>query len=418
MKISNLLNEARRNSAHPAQQKGDIFAKYREMDPEEVEYFYISFTDVHKIGINPQSQYSTPIGVYTYPMAYVLKQKSLAHLPFAGERKNIWVVESNTKVLNLKDYDDLENDSRKAKSYLMDEIGLEEADAVALINSAIKQANSSRNIDASRMWNIARRIAKRIDDIKRRTDGSGRFAVGGTTYRNREASDTVYFNTILRKVFGYRIIRDDGLGIIHINEPVQCVFLDSKAFDIVEHLRGGKRTSEDEAAQITRIAKSPKLVQLKTYNLKYLDFKDFKGSGGEYIPIIRVTSTNDLSVDDERTVRELYKSYYPIIKQVGKSNAKKFINLMQPLKDEIEHNLRNYLFIDADGEVNNLLTDDGIAKYKRSMHLRIPYYDFAVDLFGKDALDKIIDESTQKGIESYRMRQKKYQDASGGITAA
>ena len=49
---------------------------------EDIEKYYISFVAIDKIGINPQTTYNTPMGVYTYPLEYVLVEESV---PFRGD---------------------------------------------------------------------------------------------------------------------------------------------------------------------------------------------------------------------------------------------------------------------------------------------------------------------------------------------
>lgn len=54
--------------------------------------YYCHFTDVPKIGINPSSEWMdhTPPGIYSYTVKYAL-EKQIVQLPFANEKKFIWV---------------------------------------------------------------------------------------------------------------------------------------------------------------------------------------------------------------------------------------------------------------------------------------------------------------------------------------
>ena len=68
---------------------------------------FVSFTALEKLGINPQSTYDTPIGIYAYPAEYVVKMAGETSqmsdtLPFAGEQPfvNIFSVKGN--IINLK----------------------------------------------------------------------------------------------------------------------------------------------------------------------------------------------------------------------------------------------------------------------------------------------------------------------------
>ena len=136
MKILNILqlSEARRNPDHPAQEKLskiDIFKQFKSLPDEERNQLYVSFTEIDKLGINPLSTYDTPIGVYTYPLNYVLSHINTIELPFAGDHDNVWVIKPNQAVLSLVNYNNLDDDKRKALDYLLS-VGWDNADAVAL----------------------------------------------------------------------------------------------------------------------------------------------------------------------------------------------------------------------------------------------------------------------------------------------
>lgn len=74
----------------------DYLKKYKE-DPN----VYISMTQVDKIGINPQSKFNTPLGIYCYPLKEIWhlieKGKHTGDLPFAGDRPFVWILRSKNK---------------------------------------------------------------------------------------------------------------------------------------------------------------------------------------------------------------------------------------------------------------------------------------------------------------------------------
>jgi len=51
---------------------------------------FIHFSDLPKLGINPQSDYNTPLGIYAYPLKEIYKEVTNDTVPFASERK--WVI--------------------------------------------------------------------------------------------------------------------------------------------------------------------------------------------------------------------------------------------------------------------------------------------------------------------------------------
>lgn len=89
---------------------------------------YISFTQIDKIGINPQSDYNTPIGIYTYPLREIWKEfdhfgthGGTIKVPFAGNSPYVWLLKKTTSKFiddmysdyGSKDYDNDMNKLRK-----------------------------------------------------------------------------------------------------------------------------------------------------------------------------------------------------------------------------------------------------------------------------------------------------------------
>lgn len=51
---------------------------------------FVHFSDINKLGVNPSSDFNTPIGIYAYPVSYVLSPSNNSDpfdVPFAGSRK-------------------------------------------------------------------------------------------------------------------------------------------------------------------------------------------------------------------------------------------------------------------------------------------------------------------------------------------
>jgi hypothetical protein len=243
MKILDLF-EARKNWEHPAQEKvygADKLRKYA--DDSNI---YISYTMVDKLGINPNNQYYTPTGIYTYPLKQVFHQMDahddVQNVPFAGSNKFIWVCKATKPVMELSTYDNLHDDIAKITAYLnktnhwQDSLGLTFSSAAELVNFAISQANKSSNMDASRMWNITR-IA------------SGR--------------NTSKWNYILRVVLGYAAVSDKtGLGIIHPSEPIQTLFFSVDALKTIDKIINKNPNTDDASNALGRQynLKNPNMV--------------------------------------------------------------------------------------------------------------------------------------------------------------
>lgn len=227
MNITELL-EARSNKEHPAQQKlygKNILNKY--YDSPQADDYYVSFTKIDKVGINPLTTYNTPVGVYTYPLTYIMGFRSFEDLPFAGDSKFIQVITPTKHVLELKNYNNLKSDIAKAKHFLSTQ-GIEERDIDYILFQATSEAKPSVNSQASQFWNVARYLA---NEVSRSSSGT-RIGKNG-----KELSKLAMpFNAVLRDIFNVHVVRDDGLGIIHENEPTQCLFLSKNSFTHVDSI--------------------------------------------------------------------------------------------------------------------------------------------------------------------------------------
>lgn len=71
MKILSLL-EARSNSEQ--NKKINVNDAISEYYNQYSEMAFLSFTKLEKLGVNPNSQFATPNGIYAYPLGYVVKK--------------------------------------------------------------------------------------------------------------------------------------------------------------------------------------------------------------------------------------------------------------------------------------------------------------------------------------------------------
>lgn len=103
--INEELLEARRNpELNQKASSIDILSKY--VNQKDI---FISFTDIDKLGINPQTPHSeaSPNGIYGYPLSDVLpnmiKAGTVKAVPYAGERPYIWIFKpkSGVKITNF-----------------------------------------------------------------------------------------------------------------------------------------------------------------------------------------------------------------------------------------------------------------------------------------------------------------------------
>lgn len=200
---------------------------------------FVTFSDIEKVGINPQSPWDTPIGIYAYPLREMWRNILDDKIPFAGDRKFAHVLRATGPgIVDVDDYtrDDLRRDYPKLVE-IYNEIHAQhgwtnqlETDMAQWLRDA-----EPKRVEAAKLWNVTRHLA-------------GTMSMGRTGHLKGSGaakSSTVEWNVILRRL-GYRGFTDrEGTGLIHRNEPVQAVFLEKGAVQQVATLRNVRRTPHE-----------------------------------------------------------------------------------------------------------------------------------------------------------------------------
>ena len=242
---------------------------------------YITFTDLPKVGINPQYNFDTPAGIYAYPLQATWDEFVNDDLPFASDRKYVQVLQSQGNIKDVSDYKDGDFEKDKAKlielygdkfkndaSFLRevkDAVGLpdeKEYDKLAQklfnkktfnrcnqdeilaiddkIQDVFKETALERMIyywskkaftasPVSHFWNVTRNIAIYLSKERM----SGKIAVA--------LPQASTWNKIMRNL-GYAGISDTkGRGVLHSNEPKQAVFFSTQALKHVETLINNRK---------------------------------------------------------------------------------------------------------------------------------------------------------------------------------
>lgn len=154
--------------------------------------FFFTMTEINKIGINPKSTYSTPLGIYCYPLTRDYYNKLVNNdLPFVKEKPYIGVFTLNVSTFNMKNYSEanLEADKNTIKTMY----GIAERDCLNAFE------DSKFDTPISKLWNLTRLTAR---------------------------ENPLKWSSILRSL-GYTNFYDPGTGLIHNNEPTQAVILDT-----------------------------------------------------------------------------------------------------------------------------------------------------------------------------------------------
>jgi hypothetical protein len=172
--------------------------KYIGSDGEPTHFF--TMTEINKVGINPQSRYNTPLGIYAYPLTSEYYNHLIkASLPFAGNKPYINLFTIKDNLFNVNDYDrnTLSDDIEKLRNVVSLDMDTAE--------KAFKEAKLHANNSVAKFWNLTRIISK----------------------------DSMGWNALLRKL-GYTNFYDPGSSLIHPSEPTQILILDPRIISIVE----------------------------------------------------------------------------------------------------------------------------------------------------------------------------------------
>lgn len=188
-------------------------------DSPDKEYYYIRFTTIPKLGINPNYQYSTPAGIYAYPFdpTYKIYSKNLKYYPFASDYPYVHLIKVKNKVKKLVIQDINENDVKFLENFVLSKNLITEK----LIEEARETA--LKNKPDYILWNITRYASKEIENDEE--DGK---------------VNPFKWNKIFR-MLGYDVIDDFGEGVIHPNERYQSLILHVKAIENYETYENPKK---------------------------------------------------------------------------------------------------------------------------------------------------------------------------------
>lgn len=190
----------------------DILLKYINEDG-----VYVTFTEINKVGINPTSEFDTPLGIYCYPIKeaynYYVKRKGkkdfIQSLPFANKNPFFSIIKEkdSNKIIknNIYTEEQLSEDFLKIKKIYKTKFNNSED----YFNYILK--TQSKNIP----YNIKTPIAK----------------IFYLTYRAAK-KDPIKWNKMFRYL-GYEGFVDPGYSIIHENEPCQAVFFSVKNINVI-----------------------------------------------------------------------------------------------------------------------------------------------------------------------------------------
>jgi hypothetical protein len=176
----------------------------------DLDLYGVTMTKIPKVGINPRSEYYTPIGVYFYPAKYYLNTVTL---PFQHEAPFINIIRIDTKEEHIVFLDNVTNDVVEAAAKILFKDNYK---------SILRDAKDDARVQTSGgIWWFLSFFA--ADDNPRR------------------------WTSVLRNTLGVKVVIDNaGDGIIHVNEPTQGVILDSTVAKVVRRFENKQYIDVDK----------------------------------------------------------------------------------------------------------------------------------------------------------------------------
>lgn len=201
--------EKRRNSTQNIQLSTED--QLKKLNSEYGDRLFIRYTNTPKLGANPLSTFDTPLGIYAYPLSYIIKNNF--KVPWAGQSRYIvvFVVNSNIKLWNFDD---------NVNKYVNPVID-------AMINVFKERVRGGTFKDNKELWYYMYAQAKRM------------LWTGDTNPMAYINANPGKVGVLVRKVLrtaGFDGVVDNGHGIIHENEPTQAIFFNTKTIKALDVL--------------------------------------------------------------------------------------------------------------------------------------------------------------------------------------
>jgi len=259
---------------------------------ENINDYFISFMDINKTGINIQTQYNTPVGLYCYPLGYVIDRSktatnSLQIRPFPNHKVKyikIYKVKNKNNIFDMSD--NINNTVLKnMKEYF------EDFDSTSI--TTFRQ-----------LWRYIY-----LEKIGINSDVTSKFKSAAATA-----------TSMFRKL-GIDGFIDMGTGTIHPNEPCQAVFFNTTCLTVVDVI--GETTTELFFSNLkNEIVGKQELIKPIYMMLEKTNSSDVLQGINNFFKIIM--EQNFLNDTDKSSMWyifcELFVHYFTINNSVGRFN--------------------------------------------------------------------------------------------------
>ena len=194
---------------------------------------YISFTLIKKLGINPKTDFNSPIGFYSYPLNLIWKNfdhlNKKIRIPWAIHMPYIHVFKpkENANGLFIDKYD--ENDFKKDIQKIRDSNVFDE-DKIDFLLTQTDRARVQTTPGIIWFITYALTIKKKLDEFKKIISE----IKGITSFVGDSPGSIILWTKILRGILGYDYVVDNDKGVIHRNEATQAVFFSTSSIKIID----------------------------------------------------------------------------------------------------------------------------------------------------------------------------------------
>ena len=224
-------------------------------DPDPSSLF-VTFTNVNKLGINPSSEFSTPNGIYSYRLSYIVENLDDDHLlnarPFPEyivDNVIVFRVIDNSKIFNVSD--------KLTQTSINNIIKLAESSVEykEIFSSIINNNQTYKDVWVAVYRHI--KSDKHFNEDKPRT----------IQHKNVNVDLEARLALKLFRKLNIDGFIDDGRSVIHENEPNQAVFFNSRVLKIVDHLKDQEKDNDQLRGDVPIASKEQIISFLDDGNL-------------------------------------------------------------------------------------------------------------------------------------------------------
>ena len=310
--------------------------------------------DSPQVMLNINNRYNTPTGIYTYPISDMYdmyapqtpNSEQLFRVPFAGELNYIAVIERQTegKHIDTKKYSrsELKEDLKNLKEDVVELMKKKHKDLSEEhepktyfdIIASLAEKYSRIKRPSGFLWNTTRLacflIEKDLDTIE---ETLGHTELEAKPVLTKYVPKPQMWTKIIRRAPGKKFfidsMTDNGLSVLHENEPFQAVFFSRKGWKVREIVQN-KDVEHNKKHSSTEFAKSE--GELETHIRRG---KDISGIPREKYPdLVRILTKKD---KDKKTLLDKKKMTQKLPPIVSKEILDKDLDYYDQMVD-VDHN--------------------------------------------------------------------------------